>query len=430
MFMRKMGKASFFSLKDKTGLIQVYIKLDDVGELDYSIFKAGDVGDIVGVEGYVMLTQTGEITIKCEKYTHLAKSLKPLPEKFHGLSDVEERYRKRYLDLIMNDESLKTALARPQIIKAMREYFGSLGFTEVETPILEVHKGGASARPFITHHNALDMSLYLRIALEISLKKLLVGGMERVFEIGRVFRNEGVDTKHNPEFTMVELYQAYGNLDSMMEITEGVFKYIAKNVFGKYVFKMGETEIDLEKPFRKVNMTDMIKEKTGIDFKANNYTLEEATKLAKENGIKVEPHFTVGHIINEFFEKFCEEDLIQPTFLCGHPIEISPLTKENKEDPRFVERFELYINGCEFGNAYTELNNPIEQLKRFEEELRERQLGNDEAADIDETFLDAMEYGMPPAGGVGIGIDRLVMFFLEQDSIRDVLLFPTMKIIE
>ena len=430
MFMRKMGKASFFSLKDKTGLIQVYIKLDDVGELDYSIFKAGDVGDIVGVEGYVMLTQTGEITIKCEKYTHLAKSLKPLPEKFHGLSDVEERYRKRYLDLIMNDESLKTALARPQIIKAMREYFGSLGFTEVETPILEVHKGGASARPFITHHNALDMSLYLRIALEISLKKLLVGGMERVFEIGRVFRNEGVDTKHNPEFTMVELYQAYGNLDSMMEITEGVFKYIAKNVFGKYVFKIGDTEIDLEKPFRKVYMTDMIKEKTGIDFKANNYTLEEATKLAKENGIKVEPHFTVGHIINEFFEKFCEEDLVQPTFLCGHPIEISPLTKENKEDPRFVERFELYINGCEFGNAYTELNNPIEQLKRFEEELRERQLGNDEAADIDETFLDAMEYGMPPAGGVGIGIDRLVMFFLEQDSIRDVLLFPTMKIIE
>ena len=430
MFMRKMGKASFFSLKDKTGLIQVYIKLDDVGETDYSIFKTGDVGDIVGVEGYVMLTQTGEITIKCAKYTHLAKSLKPLPEKFHGLSDVEERYRKRYLDLIMNDESLKTALARPQIIKAMREYFGSLGFTEVETPILEVHKGGASARPFITHHNALDMSLYLRIALEISLKKLLVGGMERVFEIGRVFRNEGVDTKHNPEFTMVELYQAYGNLDSMMEITEGVFKYIAKNVFGKYVFKMGETEIDLEKPFRKVNMTDMIKEKTGIDFKANNYTLEEATKLAKENGIKVEPHFTVGHIINEFFEKFCEEDLVQPTFLCGHPIEISPLTKENKEDPRFVERFELYINGCEFGNAYTELNNPIEQLKRFEEELRERQLGNDEAADIDETFLDAMEYGMPPAGGVGIGIDRLVMFFLEQDSIRDVLLFPTMKIIE
>ena len=430
MFMRKMGKASFFSLKDKTGLIQVYIKLDDVGETDYSIFKAGDVGDIVGVEGYVMLTQTGEITIKCEKYTHLAKSLKPLPEKFHGLSDVEERYRKRYLDLIMNDESLKTALARPQIIKAMREYFGSLGFTEVETPILEVHKGGASARPFITHHNALDMSLYLRIALEISLKKLLVGGMERVFEIGRVFRNEGVDTKHNPEFTMVELYQAYGNLDSMMEITEGVFKYIAKNVFGKYVFKMGDTEIDLEKPFRKVYMTDMIKEKTGIDFKANNYTLEEATKLAKENGIKVEPHFTVGHIINEFFEKFCEEDLVQPTFLCGHPIEISPLTKENKEDPRFVERFELYINGCEFGNAYTELNNPIEQLKRFEEELRERQLGNDEAADIDETFLDAMEYGMPPAGGVGIGIDRLVMFFLEQDSIRDVLLFPTMKINE
>ena len=427
MFMRKMGKASFFTIKDKAGLVQVYIRLDNVGEEQYNIFKAGDVGDIVGIKGTVMVTQTGEITIKCEEYTHLAKALKPLPEKFHGLSDVEERYRKRYLDLIMNDSSMKIAVLRPQIIRAMQNYFDSLGFTEVETPVLEVHKGGATARPFITHHNALDMDLYLRIATEINLKKLLVGGMERVYEIGRIFRNEGVDTKHNPEFTSVELYQAYGNLDSMMEITEGVFKYIAKNIFNNYKYKVGDVEIDLEKPFKKVYMTDLIKEKTGIDFKANHYTLEEATALAKEKGIKIEPHFTVGHIINAFFEEFCEDDLIQPTFLCGHPIEISPLTKEDPNDPRFVQRFEFYICGTEYANAYTELNNPIEQEKRFEEELRERRMGNDEAADIDESFLDALEYGMPPAGGVGIGVDRMVMFFTESPSIRDVLLFPHMK---
>lgn len=427
MFMRKMGKASFFTIKDKAGLVQVYIRLDNVGENQYNIFKAGDVGDIVGIKGTVMVTQTGEVTIKCEEYVHLAKSLKPLPEKFHGLSDVEERYRKRYLDLIMNDSSMNIAVLRPRIVRAMQNYFDSLGFTEVETPILEVHKGGATARPFITHHNALDMDLYLRIATEINLKKLLVGGMERVYEIGRIFRNEGVDTKHNPEFTSVELYQAYGNLDSMMEITEGVFKYVAKTVFNNYKYMVGDVEVDLEKPFRKVYMTDLIKEKTGIDFKANNYTLEEATALAKEKGIKVEPHFTVGHIINAFFEEFCEEDLVQPTFLCGHPIEISPLTKEDPEDPRFVQRFELYICGMEYGNAYTELNNPIEQKKRFEEELRERKMGNDEAADIDETFLEALEYGMPPAGGVGIGVDRLVMLFTESPSIRDVLLFPHMK---
>ena len=427
MFMRKMGKASFFTIKDKKGLVQVYIRLDNVGEEQYNIFKAGDVGDIVGIKGTVMVTQTGEITIKCEEYVHLSKSLKPLPEKFHGLSDVEERYRKRYLDLIMNDSSMQIALTRPRIVRAMQNYFDSLGFTEVETPVLEVHKGGATARPFITHHNALDMDLYLRIATEINLKKLLVGGMERVYEIGRIFRNEGVDTKHNPEFTSVELYQAYGDLSSMMEITEGVFKYIAKNVFNNYKYKVGDIEIDLEKPFRKVYMTDLIKEKTGIDFKSNNYSLEEATALAKEKGIKVEPHFTVGHIINAFFEEFCEDDLVEPTFLCGHPIEISPLTKEDPEDPRFVQRFELYICGTEYGNAYTELNNPIEQKKRFEEELRERRMGNDEAADIDETFLEALEYGMPPAGGVGIGVDRLVMLFTESPSIRDVLLFPHMK---
>lgn len=427
MFIRKMGKASFFSIKDKKGLIQVYIRIDAVGEEQYAIFKMADVGDICGIKGRVMLTQTGEITIRCEEYTHLVKALKPLPEKYHGLSDVEERYRKRYLDLIMNDSSMKVALLRPSMIRAMQQYFDSLGFVEVETPILQMQKGGASARPFITHHNALDMDLYLRIATEIPLKKLMVGGIDRVYEIGRIFRNEGVDTKHNPEFTTVELYQAYGNLDSMKEITEGVFKYVSKNVFHKSVYHCGEYDIDIDKPFKSVSMTDLIKEKTGIDFKANHCTLEEATALAIKNGIKVEKHFTVGHIINAFFEEFCESSLIEPTFLTGHPIEISPLTKEDPTDPRFVQRFELYIAGMEYGNAYTELNNPIEQRKRFEEEVRERRMGNDEASDIDETFLDALSYGMPPAGGVGIGIDRMAMFFTESPSIRDVLLFPHMK---
>ena len=428
MFIRKMGKASFFALKDREGLIQVYIQRDTVGEDNYTLFKMADVGDIVGVEGEVMVTQTGETTIRCKKYTHLSKSLKPLPEKFHGLTDVEERYRKRYLDLIMNSESMETAILRPLILKNIRNYFDSLGFIEVETPVLQMQKGGASARPFITHHNALDMDLYLRIATEIPLKKLLVGGMEKVYEIGRIFRNEGVDTRHNPEFTSIELYEAFGDLTSMMNLQEGLMKYIAENVFHNYIFKWADTEIDLSKPFRRVYMTDLIKEKTGVDFKANNYTLEEAKAIALEHNVKVEPHFTVGHIINAFFEEFCEEDLVQPTFLMGHPIEISPLTKEDTKDPRFVQRFEFYICGTEYSNAYTELNNPIEQRKRFEEELRERELGNDEAGDIDETFLEALEYGMPPAGGIGMGIDRLVMFFTGNPSIRDVLLFPHMKI--
>ncbi len=427
MFIRKMGKAAFFSIKDKKGPIQIYIRIDNVGEEQYSLFKMADIGDIVGVKGYVMKTQTGETTICCQEYTHLTKSLRPLPEKYHGLTDTEERYRKRYLDLIMNEDSMATAFARPAIIKEMRRYLDTLGFVEVETPVLCMSRGGASARPFITHHNALDMDLFLRIATEIPLKKLLVGGMERVYEIGRIFRNEGVDTRHNPEFTTIELYEAYGSLDTMMELTEGVFHSIAKNVFGKDVFEYAGNEIDISKPFRKVSMTEIVKEKTGIDFKANNFTLEEATKLAQEHGIKVEPHFTVGHILNEFFDKYCEEALIQPTFLTGHPIEISPLTKEDPSDTRFVQRFELYINGMEFANAYTELNNPIEQRKRFEEELREREMGNDEAGDIDETFLEALEYGMPPAGGIGIGIDRLTMFFTGNTTIRDVLLFPHMK---
>ena len=431
MFIRKMGKASFFSIKDIEGLQQVYISINDIGEDAYNLFKMADVGDIVGVSGFVMLTKTGEPTVKCLQYTHLTKALKPLPEKFHGLTDKEERYRRRYVDLIMNDEARKIALTRPRIIRAMQNYFDNLGFIEVETPVLTNIQGGATARPFITHHNTLDTDFYLRIATELPLKRLIVGGLERVYEFGRLFRNEGMDLTHNPEFTTVELYQAYGDLASMMELQEGVLKHICEKVTGKYeyinIFNPEGEKIDLSKPFRKVTMCQLIKETVGVDFKENNYTLEEATKIAKEHGIEVEPHYTVGHIINEFFEKYCEHLLVQPTFLCGHPIEISPLTKKDPQDPRFVERFELFICGKEFSNAYTELNDPIDQLERFKAQLAEREAGNDEANEIDQDFVEALEYGMPPCGGIGMGIDRLVMFFTEQSSIREVLLFPQMK---
>lgn len=431
MFIRKMGKASFFSIQDKFGFIQVYISINDVGEEQYSIFKMADVGDIVGVRGMVMLTKTGEPTVKCLEYTHLSKALKPLPEKFHGLTDKEERYRRRYVDLIMNEEAKAIAIMRPRIIRAVQKYCDDLGFVEVETPILQAIHGGAAARPFITHHNTLDMDYYLRIATELPLKRLIVGGLERVYEIGRLFRNEGMDLTHNPEFTTIELYEAYGDLKSMMDFNEGLFRYIADNVCGKMefinLFNPEGEKIDLSKPFRKITMCEAIKEQTGIDFKNNNYTLEEAKALASKHNVKVEPHFTVGHIINAFFEEFCEDKLIQPTFLMGHPIEISPLTKKDPEDPRFVQRFELFIGGHEFSNAYTELNDPIDQLQRFEEQLREKEQGNDEANPIDMDFVEALEYGMPPTGGIGIGIDRMVMFFTEQSSIREVLLFPQMK---
>lgn len=432
MFIRVMGKASFFSIQDKMGKIQIYIKKDNVGEDQYALFKMADIGDIVGIEGKPMLTKTGEITINCTTYTHLVKALKPLPEKFHGLTDVEERYRRRYVDLIMNDEAKKIALTRPRIIRAIQSYCDSNGFVEVETPVLTAIQGGASARPFVTHHNTLDMDYYLRIATELPLKRLIVGGLERVYEIGRLFRNEGMDLTHNPEFTTIELYQAYGDLQSMMDLNEGLFRYVAENVIGKNEYinifnPEGEERIDISKPFRRVTMCELIKEKTGIDFKANHYTLEEATKLAQEHNIKVEPHFEVGHIINAFFEEYCESSLIQPTFLMGHPVEISPLTKKDPEDPRFVQRFELFIGGHEFSNAYTELNDPIDQLERFEEQLKEREAGNDEANQIDWDFVESLEYGMPPCGGIGIGIDRMIMFFTEQSSIREVLLFPQMK---
>ena len=427
MFIRKMGKASFFSIKDKTGPIQIYISINDVGEDTYNLFKSADIGDIVGVHGKVMKTKTGEVTIKCLEYTHLVKALKPLPEKFHGLTDIEERYRRRYVDLIMNDDSRKVAFTRPKIIRCIQNFMDNEGFTEVETPVLTTLLTGASARPFITHHNTQNLDMYLRIALELPLKRLLVGGMEAVYEIGRVFRNEGMDPKHNPEFTLMEAYLAYSNLEGMMNLTERMYQKIANEVTGKMVYNWYGHEINLEGPWKRISMVDSIKEITGIDFK-KQMTVEEALDLAKEHNIEVQEHErTVGHIINLFFEKYVEETLIQPTFLYGHPVEISPLTKKNKEDPRFVDRFELFIAGKEFANAYTELNDPIDQLERFEEQLKEKNLGNDEANDIDMDFVEALEYGMPPAGGIGYGIDRLVMLFTESESIRDVILFPTMK---
>lgn len=427
MFIRKMGKASFFSIKDKTGSIQVYISINDVGEDIYTLFKSADIGDIVGVYGKVMKTRTGEVTIKCLEYTPLVKALRPLPEKFHGLTDVEERYRRRYVDLMMNDESRRVAFLRPKIIRSIQNFLDNRDFVEVETPVLSTLLTGASARPFVTHHNSQDLDMYLRIALELPLKRLLVGGMERVYEIGRVFRNEGMDTRHNPEFTMMEVYQAYSDLEGMMDLTEKMFVNIAENVIGKTDYHWNNQDISVKGPWKRISMVDAIKEVTGIDFK-KEMTVDEALELAKEHNIEVQEHEkSVGHIINLFFEKYVEETLIQPTFLYGHPVEISPLTKKNKDDPRFVDRFELFIAGREMANAYTELNDPIDQLDRFREQLKEKDLGNVEANDIDMDFIEALEYGMPPAGGIGYGIDRLVMFFTEQESIRDVILFPTMK---
>ena len=427
MTKRGKGKAGFMHIQDRDGQIQIYLKLDNVGEENYDLFLKSDIGDIVGIEGTLFVTHTGELSIKASKYIHLVKALRPLPEKFHGLTDVEERYRRRYVDLIMNEDSKRVAFLRPRIIRCIQNFMDAQGFSEVETPILSTLLTGASARPFVTHHNAQDLDMYLRIALELPLKRLLVGGMEAVYEIGRVFRNEGMDPKHNPEFTLMEAYLAYSDLEGMMDLTENMYQTIARDVMGKMTYQFGGYEINLEGPWKRVSMTDAIKEQTGIDFK-QKMTVEEALKLAQEHHIEVQEHeHNVGHIINLFFEKYVEDTLIQPTFLYGHPVEISPLTKRNPEDPRFVDRFELFIAGKEFANAYTELNDPIDQLERFEDQIKEKDLGNDEANDIDYDFVDALEYGMPPAGGIGYGIDRLCMLFLEQESIRDVLLFPTMK---
>lgn len=425
---RDMGKIAFCNLQDRDGNIQIYIRKDTIGEEAYSVFKLSDVGDIIGVTGQVMRTNTGELTVKVTEYTHLTKALRPLPEKYHGLKDVEERYRRRYVDLIVNEQSRKTAINRTRIIREMQHYFDSLGFIEVETPCLTNMITGASARPFVTHHNSLDRDFYLRIATELPLKRLLVGGLERVYEFGRLFRNEGMDTKHSPEFTSVELYQAYGDLRSMMELVETSFKRIANNVFGgQEEFEWNGHVVNVAKPFKMVSMVELVKEITGVDF--NEITdFEVAKKLAEDKGLYVPPHFTgVGHILNLFFEEYCEATLIQPTFLVRHPIEISPLTKVCDDDPRYVDRFELFIAGCEFANAYSELNDPIDQKNRFVEQLKEKSLGNDEAGDIDNDFIEALEYGMPPAGGIGIGVDRTVMFFTGSSSIRDVILFPLMK---
>ena len=426
MFIRKMGKASFFSIKDKLGNIQIYISINDVGEETYTLFKSADIGDIVGIKGILMKTQTGEITIKCLEYTHLVKALRPLPEKYHGLNDIEERFRRRYVDLIMNDDARRIAFARPKIIRSIRNYLDNLGFTEVETPILGTILGGAAAKPFITHHNAQNIDMYLRIATELPLKRLLVGGMDAVYEIGRLFRNEGMDRKHNPEFTSIELYKAFSDLEGMMDICEGIISTAAYELNKTYEVDFLGHHINLAPKYKRAHMVDLIKEKTGIDF-FQDMSFEDAKKLALDHGIEVEKHFSYGHIVNAFFEKYVEETIIDPTFVYGHPIEISPLAKKDPKDPRFTQRFELFICGSEYGNAFTELNDPIDQYERFENQLKERELGNDEANEMDIDFIEALEYGMPPAGGLGIGIDRLIMLLTGAETIREVILFPTMK---
>lgn len=424
---RRMGKASFVNLQDEYGSIQAWIGLNVIGEHDYEVFRLADLGDIVGLEGTLMLTRTGELTIRVTKYTHITKCLKPLPEKFHGLTDLEERCRHRYVDLIVNDDSKRVALLRPAIIKAIRSYCDDLGFVEVETPVLSPIAGGAAARPFITHHNALDRDFYLRIATELNLKKCMIGGIDRVYEIGRIFRNEGMDNRHNPEFTTIELYQAYGDLSDMRAWTEGLFRKVALEVIGKEVFHWHGYDIDLSKPFAYISMADAIKEKTGVDFN-EHLTYEEAVALAKEHHLKIEDTWvSIGHIMQGFFDEFVEPTLIQPTFIHTYPIEVSPLTKKTA-DPRFVDRFEIFIGGTEFANAYSELNNPFDQKERFLAQMEARKHGDEEANEIDYTFLDAMNYGMPPAGGIGMGIDRFCMLLTEEDTIREVLLFPTMRV--
>ena len=427
MSLRRKGKVAFMHIQDKFGQIQAYVRQDVLGEEAYEIFKKADIGDICGVEGEVIKTDTGELTIRATVYTHLSKALRPLPEKFHGLQDKEEARRHRYVDLIMNEESKRNAFLRPRIIRSIQRFFDDRGFVEVETPVLQPILGGAAARPFITHHNTLDKDFYLRIATELSLKKLIVGGMERVYEIGRLFRNEGMDSMHNPEFTTVEAYQAYSDIDGMMELAESLFKYVASDVLGKTTVNNHDIEIDLGKPFKKIHMADAVKDATGIDFRSIT-DVNVALDLAAKHEIKVQNHeHTVGHILNLFFEKYVEETLIQPTFVYGHPIEISPLAKKNKVDPRYTDRFELFIAGHEYANAFSELNDPIDQRERFEKQLAEKELGNDEANEMDTDFLEALEYGMAPTGGIGIGIDRLVMLLGEIESIRDAILFPQMK---
>lgn len=426
MTKRGKGKVGFAHIQDREGQIQIYVRKDTVGEENYQIFKKADIGDFLGIEGEVMRTDMGELSIKATHITHLSKALRPLPEKFHGLTDVETIYRKRYLDLISNRESFDRFVTRSRIVSEIRRYLDNQGFLEVETPVLHNEAGGAAARPFITHHNAQNIDMVLRIATELHLKRLIVGGMERVYEMGRIFRNEGMDATHNPEFTTIEAYQAYADFEDIMDLTEGIIQSAAKAVTDAESVPYQGTEIFIGRKFARKHMLEAIKEQTGIDF-WKDITLEEATALAKEHHVTVEKHFTVGHIINAFFEDFVEDTLIQPTFIYGHPVEVSPLAKKNADDPRFTDRFELFIVGREFANAFTELNDPIDQLSRFEAQAKAKELGDDEATGIDYDYVEALEYGMPPTGGLGIGIDRLIMLLTDVTSIRDVLLFPTMK---
>jgi lysyl-tRNA synthetase class 2 len=426
MAKRGMGKTSFCDLLDRDGRIQLFFRINDIGEEVYEEFKKLDIGDIIGVEGTVFKTRMGEISIRVSEYTLLSKSLRPLPEKFHGLKDTDLRYRQRYLDLIVNSDVANTFILRSKIITAIRSFLDKRGFIEVETPLLNLIPGGANARPFITHHNTLDLDMYLRIAPELYLKRLIVGGMEKVYELGRMFRNEGMSIKHNPEFTMLELYEAYTDYYGMMELTEALYNYIADEVFGTKVFQYQEHEIDVSIPWTRLTMTDAVKKYTSIDFDdVSSY--EEAVSIAKEKGLDVEGLNSKGEILNLFFEEFVEDKLIQPTFIIDYPVEVSPLTKRKPDKPELTERFELFITGREMANAYSELNDPIDQKERFLEQVKKREQGDEEANMMDEDYVLALEHGLPPTGGLGVGIDRLVMLFTNSYSIRDVLLFPTMK---
>ncbi|ATZ16870.1 lysyl-tRNA synthetase [Williamsoniiplasma luminosum] len=425
---REAGKkGAFINIQDQDSDIQLYVRMDEIGEDNFNQFRELDLGDIIGVEGMIMKTDHGELSIRVSKYTLLSKALKPLPDKYSGIQNIEEKYRRRYVDLIMNPEVKKTFQNRSKIIRALQGFLDGQGYMEVETPILQSVKGGAAAKPFKSYFNALDREFTLRVATELHLKRLIVGGFEGVYEIGRLFRNEGMSARHNPEFTTLELYVAFKGLKFLMDITEKIMKECNKAVNNSGKIKYGEHEIDLSKPFKRVHMVDAIKQVVGIDF-WQNMSLDEAIKIAKEHNIHVEKHhFSVGHIINLFFEEFVESTIIEPTFIYGQPVEISPLSKRNKENPRFTDRFELFIIGREYANAYAELNNPIEQYNRFEEQLKEIEFGNDEAGEMDIDFIEALEYGLPPTAGLGLGIDRMVMLLTNSDSIKDVLLFPQMK---
>ena len=429
MTWRDMGKANFIDIQDRNGRIQAYVRMNDVGENVFAEFKTWDIGDIVEITGFVFKTRTGEISVHAKEIRLISKSLLPLPEKFHGLTDTDTRYRKRYLDMIMNPDVKDTFIKRSKIISSIRSYLDNLGFVEVETPILNTIPGGAAARPFITHHNSLDMDMYLRIATELYLKRLIVGGMERVYEIGRNFRNEGMDVRHNPEFTCIELYQAFTDYHGMMDIAEALIRNAANEVCdGNLHITFNGTEIDLESPFRRLTMIEAVKEFSGVDFAEFMSDDEKAVAIAKEKNIEIAPgKATWGDVLNSFFEEFVEENLVQPTFIMDYPVEVSPLTKRKPDCPALTERFELFILGGEYGNAYSELNDPIDQMSRFEAQMKLREAGDDEANMIDHDFVTALEYGMPPTGGLGIGIDRLVMLLTDNYSIRDVLLFPTMK---